>query len=106
MATELDKLRADYAALTEKNRLAYDALYSNPKGTGYSPRDSVNAHYENAVANNKLTPEVKAEYDKLSAAYKATQEAKNALKAKLDAAEKAAKEETTKGAKLKSAQVA
>lgn len=106
MASSLDKLRADYAKISEENRKAYDALYSSPSGTGFSSSNSVNAHYENAVKNNKLTPEVKAEYDRLSAAYKKTQEAKNAMKAKLDAAIKTEDVNKNKGAKLKSAQVA
>jgi hypothetical protein len=103
MAVDLDKLRADYAKITEKNRSAYDALYSRFT-TGAEP--SVSAQYEEAVKKGTVTAAQKAEYEKLSAAYKQTQEAKNSLKQQIDAAEKAAKTDSTKGAKLKSAQVA
>lgn len=103
MATTLDQLSNKYADITEKNRQAYDALFSR-KETGIDA--SISAQYEKAVRDGTVTAAQKARYDQLSAAYKKTQEDKNALKKQLDLAVKADKEAKTKGATVKSAQIA
>jgi hypothetical protein len=98
----LEQLRQEYKDITEKNRLAYDALNSR-EGRGVNP--SLANQYEAAIKadDKKEIAKLKPEFDRLSAAYKKTQEAKNALKKELTAAKKQADTEKTKGSQLKSA---
>jgi hypothetical protein len=98
----LEQLQQEYTDITEKNRLAYDALNSR-EGQGINA--SIADRYNTAVKNNdkKEIDKLKPQFDKLSAAYKKTQEAKNALKKELAAAKKQAEIDKTKGSQLKSA---
>jgi hypothetical protein len=101
----LEQLQQDYADITEKNRLAYDALNSSPAGTGFGNDDAVAVQYKNAVrsGNKAKIAKLKPQFDKLSAAYKKTQETKNALKKELATAKKQAETDKNKGSQLKSA---
>lgn len=101
----LEQLQQDYADITEKNRLAYDALYSSPSGTGFAPSNAIATLYESAVrkGDKAKIAKLKPQFDKLSAAYKKTQEAKNALKKELNAVKKQQETDKNKGSQLKSA---
>ena len=98
----LEQLQQEYSRITEENRKAYDALNSR-EGQGINA--SIANQYKAAIKANdkKEIAKLKPDFDKLSAAYKKTQEAKNALKKELTAAKKQADTDKTKGSQLKSA---
>ena len=98
----LEQLQREYDKITEENRKAYDALNSR-EGQGINA--SIADQYKAAIKANdkKEIAKLKPDFDKLSAAYKKTQEAKNALKKELTTAKKQAETEKTKGSQLKSA---
>lgn len=101
----LEQLQKEYRDITEENRKAYDALYSSPSGTGFGSSNAIATQYQSAVRKGDKTEiaKLKPEFEKLSAAYKKTQEAKNSLKKELTAAKKQAETDKTKGSQLKSA---
>lgn len=96
----LDKLREQYAAATEANRKAYDAL------NGQFGDEHVKRDYRIAIRNNNKEEiaRLKPKYDKLNAEYTKTQQEKNRLKKELDKAETAAKTEKESSAKAKGAE--
>lgn len=98
----LEQLQREYDKITEENRKAYDALNSR-EGQGINA--SIADQYKAAIKANdkKEIAKLKPDFDKLSAAYKKTQEAKNALKKELTTAKEQAKTEKTKGSQVKSA---
>lgn len=106
MAKTVKQLQAEYAAISEENRKAYDELHGT--GTGiYSWQN----RYDLLIGKTDLSAKEKAElerlkpkYEKASAAYKKTQETKNALKKELETAKKAESDKKEAGANLKSAQ--
>jgi hypothetical protein len=102
----LEQLQQKYDNITEENRKAYDALNSSPQGTGFGNDTSIAVQYNNAVrsGNKEKAAKLKPEFDRLSAAYKKTQETKNALKKELTTAKKQAETDKNKGSQLKSAQ--
>ena len=106
MAKTVKQLEAEYGAITEKNRKAYDEL----KGTGQGIY-SWQREYANLIAKANPTAkdkariaELKPKFEAAQEAYKKTQEEKNALKLELERAKKAEKTETESGANKKSAQ--
>lgn len=108
MAKTVKQLQAEYAAISEENRKAYDELKGS--GTGiYSWQN----RYDLLMGKSDLSDKEKAElerlkprYEKAAAAYKKTQEAKNALKKELEAAKKAESETKEASAREKSAKSA
>lgn len=108
MAKTVKQLQAEYAAISEENRKAYDELKGS--GTGiYSWQN----RYDLLIGKSDLSDKEKAElerlkprYEKAAAAYKKTQEAKNALKKELEAAKKAESSAKESAAKEKSAKSA
>jgi hypothetical protein len=106
MAKTVKQLEAEYAKISEENRKAYDEL--NGSGTGvYSWQN----RYDLLIGKKDLSEKQKAELAELkprheaaAAAYKKTQEAKNALKKELEAARKAETDKKESSANLKSAQ--
>ena len=98
----LEQLQQEYSRITEENRKAYDALNSRE---GQGADASIANQYKAAIKadDRKEIARLKPEFLKLSAAYKKTQEAKNALKKELTTAKKQADTDKTKGSQLKSA---
>jgi hypothetical protein len=106
MAKTVKQLEAEFADISEKNRKAYDEL----KGTGQGVF-SWQREYSNLISKTNPTAkdkariaELKPKFDAAQAEYKKTQESKNAARAALEAAKKAATKETETGASKKSAQ--
>lgn len=107
------QLQKEYAKITEENRKAYDEFVGVWGGIHYK------SNYEDAISKlakaktpaekekyQAIIDKLKPKYDQLSAAYKATQERKNALKAELESAKQAETESKTSAAKEKSAKSA
>lgn len=108
MAKTVKQLQAEYAAISEENRKAYDELHGT--GTGiysWQNRYSLLIGKSNLSAKEKAELEtLKPRYEKAAAAYNKTQTAKNALKKELEAAKKAETDKKESGAREKSAKSA
>jgi len=97
MAKTLEQLQAEFDAISEKTRIAYDKLKSR-SGSDFQeyPGGSLDAKYSIAVRNKntKAINALKPIFDAAQKEYKDAQEKKNALRKELNAAKKS--EETSK----------
>ena len=108
MAKTVDQLQREYSQISEENRKAYDYLKGYGQGGGIYNWQS---EYNRLIAKTNPTAEDRAriaelqpKFEEAQAKYKQTQEAKNAKKAELDAAQKAESSAKQTSAKKESAQ--
>lgn len=106
MAKTLEQLQAEFDAISEKTRIAYDKLKSR-SGSEFQeyPGGSLDAKYSIAVRNKntKAINALKPIFDAAQKEYKDAQEKKNALRKELNSAKKAEETGKVSAAKGKSA---
>jgi len=106
MAKTLEQLQAEFDAISEKTRIAFDRLNAR-SGSEFLkyPGENLSKKYSIAIRrkDKEAIDELKPIFEAAQEEYKQVQEQKNALRKELDAAKKTAESEKTSAAKEKSA---
>jgi hypothetical protein len=106
MAKTLEQLQAEFDAISEKTRIAFDRLNAR-SGSEFLkyPGENLSKKYSIAIRrkDKEAIDELKPIFEAAQREYKQVQEQKNALRKELEAAKKTAESEKTFAAKEKSA---
>ena len=106
MAKTLEQLQAEFDAISEKTRIAFDRLNAR-SGSEFLkyPGENLSKKYSIAIRrkDKEAIDELKPIFEAAQREYKQVQEQKNALRKELEAAKKTAESEKTSAAKEKSA---
>jgi len=106
MAKTLEQLQAEFDAISEETRIAFDKLNAR-SGSEFLkyPGENLDKKYSIAIRrkDQEAIKELKPVFEAAQKEYKQAQEKKNALRKELDAAKKTAESEKTSAAKEKSA---
>ena len=106
MAKTLEQLQAEFDAISEETRIAFDKLNAR-SGSEFLryPGENLDKKYSIAIRrkDQEAIKELKPIFEAAQKEYKQAQEKKNALRKELDAAKKTAESEKTSAAKEKSA---
>jgi hypothetical protein len=106
MAKTLEQLQAEFDAISEKTRIAFDRLNAR-SGSEFQkyPGENLSKKYSIAIRrkDQEAIDELKPIFEAAQKEYKQVQEQKNTLRKELDAAKKTAESEKTSAAKEKSA---